>query len=231
MRVATIDILIQTIAQLYPVTFTPNQIPAFTEQYRSVLSGLSPDELNDAWHKCMETWRKKAGPSAADILASHRAGRTPTASNSNGILSTAEFLAKQNKRDADRTEERRELIEKYERNHAPGYAMARAEGWIGQLETQVKRSANIIAQRNEQRRAGAQVQDWRPELSEDRRTESFVPWVSIVTHEGVDMIEIGQDVPRVWRAQAAIPGPATKPIKQTTLQNIGFQSVETSSAA
>src|ERR1700743_2616816 len=116
MRVATIDIVIQTIFELYPVTFTQSQIPAFTEQYRGVLSGLDPDELNDAWHHCMTGWKKKTGPSASDILDAHRTVqvlRGKKAASAGGSLKD-----KLDKRDAERTEDRRNLIERYQADHA-----------------------------------------------------------------------------------------------------------------
>lgn len=231
MRISTIPLMMLTMTDMFPATFsTPKLVSSWEPQYRATLGHLDDDALNHAWHACLDGWTKKAAPSPADFLRAYQSRPGHAASNSNGkIVSLAERLKK---RDADRTEDRRTLIDSYERDHAPGYAMARSEGWIGYLDEQVKRSANLIAQRNEQRRADMKVPDWKPEFCEPgERSESFVPWVSIVTHEGADLIEIEQGTLKVWRAQALIPGPAVKPIKQTALQNIGYQSVETSSAA
>lgn len=222
MRVATIDVLIQTIAQLYPVTFTPNQAPAFTEQYRGVLSALSGDELNAAWHKTMETWKKKAGPTAADILTSHRAlSATKPKSAANGNLSVIDRLAEN---DRLRNEDRRKLIDGYTEQHASGFEMARTEGWHFQLETQVKRAAHMISQRNEHLRLGKTVLPWRAEFcdsTDDNRIANFIPWFSIVTDDvGEDRIEIDQQTLRVWRAQAQIEGPPLRspPSKSSTFK-------------
>lgn len=230
MRISTISELMLAMVGMFPVTFSSQKlVESWEPQYRASLSKLEGDDLNTAWHVCMDGWTKKAAPSPADLLASFRRSPKARKSGDTDLLPLADKLKK---RDADRIEDRRNLITRYENEHAKGYAMARAEGWQGYLEEQVKRSANIISQRNEQRKAGAKVADWMPErCPEGDRAETFLPWLSIVTNEGMDLIEIDQHTLKVWRAEATVPGPAKKPIKQTVLQNVGQQSIEVSSAA
>lgn len=240
MRVATITDLMNTMTGMFPANFsTPKLVSSWETQYRASLGKLEGDDLNTAWHTCMDGWTKRGAPSPGDLLAAFK--RSPKARKSADaeLLPLADMLKK---RDAERSEDRRNLIERYQNEHAKGYAMALAEGWLGYLEEQVKRSANMIAQRNEMRRTNRPVPDWAPEIcdiiltSESSqiaidKVEKFVPWFSIVTVDGVDLIEIAQQTLKVWRQEAAIPGPARKPIKQTVLQNVGQQPMEVSSAA
>lgn len=215
MRVATIDILVKTIHELYPVSFGTHQIPAFVEQFRSVLSGLDGDQLNAAWHKTMEGWKKKSGPTAADILQMHKSLSSKNRSSSGkGDLS---FLDNMRKLDDDEVMDRRRIIADYAGGHDAGYATAQAEGWLWHLETQVWRAANYIAQRNRQRIMGLTVRPHRMETCEPgdepisiQRALDFVPWFSVETIDGEDLIRVDQSVLRYWRRQAQTPGPEIK---------------------
>lgn len=221
-RIATIDALMAKMASLWPHSF-PNErlMTSWTGQYRTVLSGLSGDELNAAWHHRNSDWSKKSAPSPADILASHNAISTKPRSASNGKMSVTEQLAEN---DRIRCEERRKLIDDYTAGHASGFEMARVEGWHFQLETQVKRAAHMISQRNEMRRAKKIVPAWRAEFcdsTDEYRQANFIPWFSIVTDDaGEDRIEIDQQTLRVWRAQAQIEGPPLRspPSKSSTFK-------------
>lgn len=236
--VENIESLMIAIQTLYPGTISEKQLPMLTERYRAALASLHGIQLDEAWNKVGMTWKKRTAPTPADILAVSSAGR----GGSPGTRSVDQFRATMQERDRIRAEDRSKLIADYRDGHEYGYAMARAEGWIGYLEEQVKRSANMIAQRNELRRlpandARSKVADWTVEtcdivLTPDsirvaiEKVEKFVPWFSIVTVGGIDRIEIGSRTIDVWRAEAAIPGPPVKGIKQTGLQRVGTTATE-----
>lgn len=220
MTVENIESLMIAIHTLYPKSVSEKQLPMATERYRAALGDLHGVRLDEAWSRLGATWKKASAPTPADILA---AARTSPRSNGGACGTVEAFKAKLAARDDARREDCRKLIEDYRNAHAAGYQTADAEGWLGYLEIQVRRSANMIAQRNERRRAGQQIPDWKPEAAEcdDERAETFVPWFSIATVGGVDYIDIDQRVLKIWRVEAQKPGPeADREIKQTTLQRM-----------
>ena len=196
MRVDTIDGLANALIELYPGTFTEAQRPAFVDRYRSILGNLTGDELNAAYHRTFETWTKRAAPQAADILAAHRSTASKGQMTGKHFARTEDFMASLHKRDQALRDERQRLISEFEAAHAKGYQTAQEEGWRGMLESQVKVAANILAQRNQARSAGADVP---PMKAEDYETYQ----ISVI--DGEERIEISQARMKVWRGYAMNP--------------------------
>lgn len=231
--VENIEALMIAIQTLYPGKISDQQLPMMTERYRAALASLHGIQLDEAWNKIGMTWKKRTPPTPADILSAAGGLGVDTPP----VRSVEQFRADMDARDRLRSEDRGNLIGAYRAKHEYGYEMARVEGWLGYLEEQVKRSANMIAQRNEQRRAGKEVTDWKAETCDivlteyshdiDReKADKFTPWFSIVTVGGVDFIEIDPHTVEVWRAEAKVPGPPVKPIKRDTLRRTSLPDIE-----
>lgn len=199
MQIDSVDTLLIALRMLYPVSFTDAQMPMITDRYRVGLDGLSGNDLNAAWAVLARTWTKRSAPTAADIFAAHNGGRKPSNdSGAPGQATRAALDARLYARSQRLMDDRRQIIAQYEADHPKTYALARAEGWIGILETRVSRAANILSQRNQKR------QDGRPLSPIDALAKADY---SIDTINDTDVIDINRQMIEDWRAASQIATP------------------------
>lgn len=189
MRVHTVNQLIEVIGELFPATFESDaHSKAWSEQYRATLSALEPDELNGAWHRVLDGWKRKTAPMPADILAAHRnrTGKSVALSGHDGDqLKTHEFLAKLAKRDQDLRDEKQRIIAEWTNNHPKLCADAAQVGFSGALETFVSRAAGILAQRNTKRASGVEC--------------GPIDIPGLYLHEGCEQVIVPRDEIDKWR--------------------------------
>lgn len=209
LRIASIDDLMKTMAEAWPKAFPDHDsFVTWHRIFEGQLGHLSGDDLNVAWHACMDGWTKKTAPTPADFLKAFNARRghgRDTLPNGQKPQSVADRIAAA---DLERRRDRRALIDAHEQKHAAGYAQASAEGWVGLLRTHVERTANLISQRNAQRRAGLEVPEWKREEHSHSDLGEGVPWVEITTIGDVDHIDISQATLQSFRRMVREPGPS-----------------------
>lgn len=203
----SIKTLVRHLAELYPVSFTPAQLPAWEERYEAVLGSLTAVQLDAAYNATFKDWKKRAAPLPADILAAHESRARYSMADGRGAEPVKSFKDRLWEKDRKRMDDKAKIIAEYREPRRRLFAQAEVEGWLWQLERQVAIAANIIAQRNENRRPG---------ISHSIGPSSIGPlspdasaYYRITTFMDADQIDIPDSVIEEWREDARTPGPVT----------------------
>lgn len=208
MRIATIHDMMTTLKDMFPVTFsTPKLESSWEQQYRASLSGLDGDQLNAAWHKCLDGWTKKAAPSPADFLIAHRSA--PGSKLSSRDSSGLSFADRLKQRDEKLREARHAITAEWESHHPKVVSAATAEGWLPHLQGQLAIGSNMLAQRNR--------------ITEDKGRNPILSkgdeeYFGIYPVDGVEQLCITQAMIDLWRSYGPSKMP---PARSSTFDQVG----------
>lgn len=199
---AVIDLL-KTLRVQFPRHFADDAyFQKWESQYQKSLGHLSFEQLGQAYEACMDGWTKRnSAPLPGDLLNAFRARNARSSHDYvNGQETGEEFMARLRRKDRDRSNDRQRIIEEHASANRGLYEMARIERWDGLMKIVVERTAGMIAQRNEKRRAGDFVPEWRTP-----RIEEEMPFFAITTIHGIDLIDIGERQIEAWREMMRTP--------------------------